>query len=83
VQVEKGIFTVIFPILSVICIYVLGIKGLMASVLFVQSSMPAAINNAVLVEKYGGDKELVTLTVAITTMISFLTLPLFISIGGH
>jgi predicted permease len=55
----------------------------MASVLLVQSSMPAAINNAVLVEKYGGDKELVTLTIAITTMISFLTLPLFISIGGH
>lgn len=69
------------PILAKFCLVILGIKGLLASVLFVQSSMPAAVNASVLAEKYGGDQEVVTLTVAITTLISFITLPLMILWG--
>jgi predicted permease len=75
-----GLRVLIVPILSLLCISLLGIKGLLASVLMVQSCMPAAINTSVLVAKYGGDKELVTLTVAITTIISFVTLPYYINI---
>lgn len=80
VWVAVGLRVAIVPILSMLCLSVLGIKGLLASVLLVQSSMPAAINTSVLVTKYGGDKELVTLTVAITTIISFLTLPYYINV---
>ncbi|MFC5653340.1 AEC family transporter [Paenibacillus solisilvae] len=81
VWVAVGLRVVIVPILSMLCIALLGIKGLLASVLLVQSSMPAAINTSVLVTKYGGDKELVTLTVAITTIISFVTLPYYINMN--
>lgn len=66
------------PALSWATIHLLGIHGLEASVLFVQSSMPAAINSLVLMEKYGGDKDLVAVNVAFTTLASFLYLPLLI-----
>lgn len=83
VWLSVGLRVVIVPLLAKLCLVILGVKGLLASVLFVQASMPAAVNAALLVEKYGGDKELVTLTIAVTTVISFLTLPYFIHIGVH
>ncbi|KZE79609.1 hypothetical protein AV654_15005 [Paenibacillus elgii] len=66
------------PLLSWLTLTLLGIHGLIASVLFVQSSMPSAINSVVLMEKYGGDQELVALNVAITTVASFFYLPIII-----
>jgi predicted permease len=44
--------------------------------------MPSAINSVVLMEKYGGDKELVAVNVAFTTLVSFLYLPLLIHWAG-
>ncbi|CAH1199670.1 AEC family transporter [Paenibacillus sp. JJ-223] len=70
------------PLLSLLTIHLLGLHGLEASVLFVQSSMPSAINSVVLMEKYGGDKELVSVNVAITTTASFLYLPILIYWSG-
>lgn len=69
------------PFISALCIWVLGIHGVLASILLVQSSMPAAVNTIVLANKYGSDEETVTLTVAVTTLLSFVTLPLLIAIG--
>ncbi|MBO7742756.1 AEC family transporter [Paenibacillus sp. MWE-103] len=66
------------PLLSWLTISLLGLRGLEASVLFVQSSMPSAINSVVMMEKYGGDPEMTALNVAITTVASFLYLPLII-----
>ncbi len=74
---------IIVPMLSLTCIFVLRIHGLLAEVLFVQSSMPAAVNTVILAEKFGSDRQVVTLTVAITTLISFLSLPLLILLGHH
>jgi hypothetical protein len=70
------------PLLSLLTIRLLGLHGLEASVLFVQSSMPSAINSVVLMEKYGGDKELVSVNVAMTTAASFLYLPVLIYLSG-
>ncbi|MGO4106467.1 AEC family transporter [Paenibacillus sp. YAF4_2] len=70
------------PALSFLTIQLIGLHGLEASVLFVQSSMPSAINSVVLMEKYGGDKELVSVNVAMTTAASFLYLPVLIYWSG-
>lgn len=70
------------PLLSLLTIHLLGLHGLEASVLFVQSSMPSAINSVVLMEKYGGDQELVSVNVAMTTAASFLYLPVLIYWSG-
>lgn len=68
------------PMFAKVTLIALGVHGLLASVLFVQSSMPAAINTSVLTEKYDGDKEQVALTVTFTTLLSFLYLPLLIGL---
>lgn len=68
----------IVPLLSQFCILVLRIHGMLGPILLVQSSMPAAINNIVFAKKYGADTDAVTLTVAVTTLLSFVTLPIYI-----
>ena len=59
----------------------LDVQGLLASVLFVEASMPVAINTVMLTERFSGDDEMVSLIVTITTLMSFLYLPLLIVIG--
>ncbi|WP_274651083.1 AEC family transporter [Paenibacillus humicola] len=73
----------IVPVLAWLVILLLGLHGQEAAVLFVQSSMPAAVNAVVLMEKYNGDKDLVSITVAFTTLASFLYLPLFITLSSQ
>lgn len=69
------------PVLAKLVLFVLGIHGLLASVLFVEISMPAAINTVTLAEKFDGETQLVSLIVSITTVLSFVYLPLLISLG--
>ncbi|TGA97634.1 AEC family transporter [Sporolactobacillus shoreae] len=71
----------IVPLLTKLVLFVLGIHGLLASVLFVEASMPAAINTVTLAEKFGGDTETISLVVSITTILSFVYLPFFIAIS--
>lgn len=71
------------PFIALAVLQVLHIHGLLASVLFVEASMPAASNTAVFVEQFGGDRALVAMTVAVTTIISFLVLPLEVMLSLH
>lgn len=74
--------TFLVPVLAIIVLKILSIQGTLAAVLLVQSGMPAAINCVVLAEKYGGDQEAVALTVAASTLVSFLWLPFLIAIAN-
>ncbi|MDB5085303.1 MAG: transporter [Bacilli bacterium] len=70
------------PLVTELCLWILHIHGLLGSVLFLEASMPAAANASIMVERFGGDKSLVAMTVAITTVISFFLLPLEILLGS-
>ncbi|MCO7176544.1 AEC family transporter [Sporolactobacillus kofuensis] len=72
---------IIVPILAKAVLFVLGIDGMLATVLLVEICMPAAINSVMLLEKFNGDSELASLIVTITTILSFIYLPLLIGIG--
>ncbi|HUX11947.1 MAG TPA: AEC family transporter [Spirochaetia bacterium] len=72
---------VVIPLISLAVLSVLGFHGLLARVLLVETAMPAAINGVVLAEKYGADTELVAFTVSVTTLISFVSLPVWISLS--
>ncbi|MEC4983628.1 MAG: AEC family transporter [Oscillatoria sp. PMC 1068.18] len=54
----------------------LGLADLDLQVLVVQSAMPTAVNTVVLVTEFGGDAPRVAKTVVVSTVLSFLTLPL-------
>ncbi|MBP3038736.1 AEC family transporter [Bacillaceae bacterium Marseille-Q3522] len=73
------ILRIIFvPALAMLVLTVLGIHGMLASVLLVEISMPSAINTVLLAEKFNGDTEMVSLIVSITTILSFVYLPALI-----
>ncbi|UOF92444.1 AEC family transporter [Fodinisporobacter ferrooxydans] len=77
-----GLRLVIAPIVAKLTLVLLGIHGLLGSVLFVEASMPAAANAAIMIERFGGNKRLVAMTVAVTTTISFFILPVEILMGS-
>jgi predicted permease len=82
-EVWIGVFLrlIIVPVIAKVVLFTLGIHGLLASVLFVEISMPAAINTVMLAEKFDGDSEMISLIVSITTILSFIYLPLLVYIG--
>jgi predicted permease len=56
----------------------LGLEGLDLQVLILQSAMPAAVNSLVLVAEFGGDAARVARTIAATTLLSCVTLPVVV-----
>ncbi|WP_245530695.1 AEC family transporter [Alicyclobacillus acidocaldarius] len=59
----------------------LGIRGLLASVLFVEASRPAAVNTVALASRYEMAEEWTSMVVAVTTVLSFVYLPLLIALN--
>lgn len=71
-----GIRLFIAPLIAYGVGYFLGLKGLDLQVLILQTAMPAAVNSVVLVTEFGGDAHKVARTIVVTTIVSFLTLPM-------
>lgn len=57
----------------------LGLTGLDLQVLILQCAMPTAVNTVVLVTQFGGDAPRTARCVVVSTMLSFITLPLILS----
>lgn len=66
----------IAPIIALYVGKMLNLEGLDLQVLILQSAMPTAINTLVLVTEFGGDAPRVARTIVVTTLSSFITLPL-------
>ncbi len=66
------------PFIALAAGYLLQLKGLDLQVLILQCAMPTAINSLILVTEFGGDATKVARTIVVTTLLSFLTLPLVI-----
>jgi predicted permease len=56
----------------------LGLTGIDLKILILQSAMPTAVNTVVLVTEFGGSASLMASMVVVTTLASFLTIPLFL-----
>lgn len=70
--------TFIAPIIAFFIIFLLNIKGTIASVFFILSCMPVAVNAAILAEKFDASPFAVSKTVFWTTLASFIVLPIII-----
>ncbi|MGP0586096.1 AEC family transporter [Paenibacillus timonensis] len=66
------------PLLAFTSLKLLGISGVLFSVLFIQASMPVAVNAVVLAERFDAAPGLVSKCIVWTTLASFLTLPVLI-----
>ncbi|ULT59464.1 AEC family transporter [Neobacillus drentensis] len=66
------------PIVGLFCIYLLHIRGILQSVLFVLACMPVAVNAVILAEKFNASPKMVSKCILWTTLISFFVLPFLI-----
>ena len=66
------------PLTALFCIYLLHIKGILHSVLFVLACMPVAVNAVILAEKFNASPKIVSKCILWTTLISFFILPFLI-----
>ncbi|MCK8490076.1 AEC family transporter [Paenibacillus sp. MBLB2552] len=66
------------PLLALTALKLLGITGMLFSVLLIQASMPVAVNAVVLAERFDAAPGLVSKCIVWTTLASFLTLPVLI-----
>ncbi|WP_304457843.1 AEC family transporter [Alicyclobacillus sendaiensis] len=72
---------VIVPVAAKLLLMALGIRGLLAAVLFVEASMPAAVNTVALASRYEVAEEWTSMVVAVTTALSFVYLPFLIAVS--
>ena len=70
----------IAPLIAYIVGSFLHLEQLSLQVLVLQSAMPTAVSSLVLVSEFGGDKDFVARGIVTSTLISFITLPLVLSL---
>ncbi|BAZ43845.1 auxin efflux carrier [Chondrocystis sp. NIES-4102] len=69
----------IAPIIAYLVGNCLRLETLDLQVLMLQSAMPTAVSSLVLVSEFGGDKNLVARAIVTSTLMSFITLPVWLS----
>ncbi len=70
----------IAPIIAYIIGRCLQLETLDLQILVLQSAMPTAVSSLVLVSEFGGDQNLVARAIVTSTLLSFITLPILLSL---
>lgn len=65
--------------LGLIIVNLLGLSGVTQKVILLASIMPSAVINFVLAERYEANSDLVASTIFVSTLLSFITIPLFLT----
>ncbi|MBA1336141.1 MAG: Malate permease [Firmicutes bacterium] len=76
----SAIRLILLPVAVFFILRVIGFEGLLVAIPVLITAMPAAANAAIMAEKYGGDSELGSKIVFVSTMLSLLTMPLIIGL---
>ena len=63
-----------------LCVYLFGLQGIQAKVVILQSTMPPAIFNFILCEKFNKEPELAATTILAGTILSLFTIPILLYI---
>lgn len=74
--VSLNLRLIIAPVIALVIGKIIQLDSLDLQVLILQSAMPTAVNTVVLVAEFGGDATRVARTIVVTTLLSFLTLPM-------
>lgn len=70
---------ILVPLATMLALRLLGIGGVMGGVSLILTAMPAGTTTAILAKKYGADAELACTSIFISTVLSLITVPLFLS----
>ncbi|MBB6061620.1 hypothetical protein HNP65_000042 [Thermosipho japonicus] len=69
---------ILYPAFALIFVFLLKMDNEFARVFVLESAMPTAINSVILIDAITGDSSKISLTVAITTLLSAFTIPIWI-----
>lgn len=76
----SGLRLIIAPIVSIVVASLLNLERLDFQVLVLQGAMPSAVSSYIFVNEFGGDAPLTARIILISTILSLLTLPIFLLI---
>lgn len=88
IRYERGMVSLflgrflVTPLLVFIVTWFIPIPPLMRSVFVIQSSLPVMTQTAIIAESYGADYEYASVLIMLTTIASFLTIPIYMIILG-
>ncbi|MDR9404875.1 MAG: AEC family transporter [Halothece sp. Uz-M2-17] len=74
----SGLRLLVAPAIALGVGLILNLTGLDLNVLVMQTAMPAAVNNVLMVGEFGGEPDRAARTVVVSTILSFATVPLFL-----
>jgi len=74
---------IIFPIMLISLALGMGVNGQVVQYLALCAAVPTAMNGYLLARQMGGDAELYAAVTTLQTMVSFLTIPLFIEMSAY
>ncbi|NET31335.1 MAG: AEC family transporter [Cyanothece sp. SIO1E1] len=77
-----GLRLLVAPLVACGIGHLLRLEGLDLQVLVMQGAMPTAVNTIVWVSQFGGDTPRVARTILVSTLMSFLTLPMMLRISS-
>lgn len=72
---------VLIPIAILFLAWILPVDPLIKRIMVIQSAIPSAIIPVILAKRFGGRPELATQVLLVTTLASFITLPIWLAIG--
>ncbi len=72
---------VFVPLISLVILYLLGLKGIPLIACTVAASAPAAAVSAMFADKFGGDAALSSRIVSVSTLLSIVTMPVFVALA--
>jgi len=67
----------VMPMIALTCLYFLPLSPLVKKIMVLEAAMPVMITTAIVAKKYEKDYEYVTQAVVMTTLLFFLTVPVF------
>ncbi len=74
---------IIVPLVSLIILYMLGIKGVLLSAVIIAAASPTGVNTVMFAVKCNKNPELAVTMVSVSTLFSIITMPLILSLAMY
>ena len=74
---------IVIPVLAGGIAWLCGVRGIALGVCVISTSMPVAANTAAFAERFGSSTSLASRCVFISTLLSIITVPVFVAWAGH
>lgn len=71
------------PVIGILLIFTLGLKGIPAQALLIASGMPSGVNSTILAEEYDNEPDFASQTVLISTLLNIITITALISLSKY